>query len=91
MNRRGARQPAFRGEGGYQSFLDTVADAHRQWRIEVIGFSLMRNHYHLGLRTPKAESLPGHTPHRWSLHPAFQSLRFSLNSDSDFVPFLPLA
>jgi REP element-mobilizing transposase RayT len=52
MNRGAARQPTFGGDGDYQGFLDTVAEAHRQWGIEVFAYSLMRNHYHLCLRTP---------------------------------------
>jgi REP element-mobilizing transposase RayT len=53
MNRGAARQPTFSDDADYQAFLDTVAEAHRQWGIEVFAYSLMRNHYHLCLRTPK--------------------------------------
>src|SRR5262250_784389 len=53
MNRGAARQPTFVDEDDYQAFLDTLAEAHRLWGIEVFAYSLMRNHYHLCLRTPK--------------------------------------
>ena len=53
MNRGAARQATFSDEADYQAFLDTVAEAHRQWGIEVFAYSLMRNHYHLCLRTSK--------------------------------------
>ena len=53
MNRGAARQPTFTDEGDYQAFLDTLAEAHRLWGIEVFAYSLMGNHYHLCLRTPK--------------------------------------
>ena len=53
MNRGAARQPTFVAEGDYQAFLDTLAEAHRLWGIQVFAYSLMRNHYHLCLRTPK--------------------------------------
>jgi REP-associated tyrosine transposase len=36
-----------------QAFLDTLAEAHRLWQIEIFAYCLMRNHYHLCLRTPK--------------------------------------
>ena len=53
MNRGAARQPTFADDGDYQAFLDTLAEAHRLWAIEVFAYSLMGNHYHLCLRTPK--------------------------------------
>jgi REP element-mobilizing transposase RayT len=53
MNRGAAKQSTFHDNSDYQAFLDTVAEAHRRWGIEVFAYSLMRNHYHLCLRTPK--------------------------------------
>src|SRR6266540_3724406 len=53
MNRGAARQPTFTDEGDYQAFLDTLAEAHRLWGIEVFAYSLIGTHYHLCLRTPK--------------------------------------
>src|SRR5258705_10142815 len=53
MNRGAARQSTFVEEADYQAFLDTLSEAHRQWGIEVFGYALMGNHYHLCLRTPK--------------------------------------
>lgn len=53
MNRGGARQATFLGDDDYQAFLDTLAEAHRLWGIEVFAYSLMKNHYHVCLRTPK--------------------------------------
>lgn len=53
MNRGAARQPTFGGDEDYQAFLDTLAEAHRLWGSEVFAYSLMKNHYHLCLRTPK--------------------------------------
>ena len=53
MNRGTARQPTFTDDSDCQAFLDTVAEAFRLWGIEVSAYSLMGNHYHLCLRTPK--------------------------------------
>ena len=53
MNRGRARQPTFVDASDDQAFLDTVAEAHRLWGVEVFAYSLMGNHYHLCLRTPK--------------------------------------
>jgi hypothetical protein len=35
MNRSRARQPTFVDETDYRAFLDTLAEAHRQWGSEV--------------------------------------------------------
>jgi putative transposase len=53
MNRGTARQRTFIGDQDYQVFLDTLAEAHGLWGIEVFAYCLMRNHYHVCLRTPK--------------------------------------
>src|SRR5688572_11980356 len=53
MNRGRARQPTFIDDADDQAFLDTLTEAHRLWGIEVFAYSLMGNHYHLCLRTPK--------------------------------------
>jgi len=53
MNRGAARQATFAGDADHQAFLDTVAEAHRLWGIEVFAYCLMGNHYHLCLRTPR--------------------------------------
>ena len=53
MNRGARRQSTFADDTDYQAFLDTLAQAHRLWGIEVFAYSLMGNHYHLCLRTPK--------------------------------------
>jgi REP element-mobilizing transposase RayT len=37
----------------YERFLKTMAEAHRRWEVEVFAYCLMRNHYHVCLRTPK--------------------------------------
>jgi REP element-mobilizing transposase RayT len=53
MNRGTARQATFLDEEDYGSFIKTVAEAHRRWEVEVFAYCLMRNHYHVCLRTPK--------------------------------------
>jgi putative transposase len=53
MNRGTGRRPTFIGEVDHGAFLDMLAEAHRIWAIEVFGYCLMRNHYHVCLRTPK--------------------------------------
>jgi REP element-mobilizing transposase RayT len=53
MNRGTARQAIFLNDGDYQAFLNTLAEAHRLWGIEVFAYCLMKNHYHVCLRTPK--------------------------------------
>ena len=53
MNRGRARQSTFIDDTDYRAFLETLAEAHRQWGIEVFAYCLMGNHYHLCLRTPR--------------------------------------
>ncbi len=44
MNRGRARQATFVADEDFQAFLDTLAEAHRQWGIEVFAYTLMGNH-----------------------------------------------
>ena len=53
INRGAARQSTFTDDRDCQAFLNTVAEAFRLWEIEVFAYSLVGNHYHLCLRTPK--------------------------------------
>jgi REP element-mobilizing transposase RayT len=53
MNRGTARQTTFIDEDDYKAFLNTIAEAHQRWDIKVFSYCLMKNHYHLCLRTPK--------------------------------------
>jgi REP element-mobilizing transposase RayT len=53
MNRGRARQVTFLNDGDYQAFLNTLAEAHRLWGIEVFVYFLMKNHYHVCLSTSK--------------------------------------
>ena len=54
MNRGLARQKTFLDTGCYSAFLNTLAEAHQRFAIEVHAYCLMGNHYHLILRTPHA-------------------------------------
>ena len=68
LKRGTARQTTFVDEADYQTFLNTVA---------VFFYCLMRNHYHLCLRTPKAiflascaismDSIPSDLTVKWSV------------------------
>jgi len=53
MNRGRVRQPTFVDETDYRAFLETLAEAHGLWGIEVFAYCLIGNHYHLCLRTPR--------------------------------------
>jgi putative transposase len=53
MNRGRARQPTVIDDSDYRAFLETLAEAHRLWEIEVFAYCLMENHYHLCFRTPR--------------------------------------
>jgi REP-associated tyrosine transposase len=53
MNRGGSRQKIFLDEKDRQVFLNTIGEIHDRWGVEVFGWCLMANHYHLCLRTPE--------------------------------------
>jgi putative transposase len=53
MNRGRGTQPTFVDGADNQAFLDTLAEAHRLWSLEVFAYAMRGNHYHLCLRTPK--------------------------------------
>ncbi|MDX2346195.1 MAG: transposase [Legionella sp.] len=54
MNRGADRQNIFIGEKDKSIFLQTLAEACCQFRLEVHAYCLMDNHYHLLLKTPEA-------------------------------------
>jgi hypothetical protein len=43
MNRGAARQATFIGAGDYQALLDTLAEAHQLWALEVFAYFLLGN------------------------------------------------
>jgi putative transposase len=58
MNRGGGHQTIFHGDDYYQSFLACLEGASRRFRLEVIAYCLMGNHYHLFVKTPLANLDP---------------------------------
>ena len=52
MNRGVARQAVFRETDDYARFLHVLGESHALWGVEVLAYCLMKNHYHLCLRTP---------------------------------------
>lgn len=54
MNRGLARQSVFRDPNDFENFLQVLGETHALWGVEVFAYCLMRNHYHLCLRTPIA-------------------------------------
>jgi REP element-mobilizing transposase RayT len=53
MNRGGSRQRIFFDKPDYAAFVNTVAEIHERWRVELFAYCLMGNHYHACLRTPE--------------------------------------
>ena len=48
------RQAIYLNEGDRRDFLDLLRRAHERFRLQILAFCLMPNHYHLFVRTPKA-------------------------------------
>lgn len=54
MNRGRGRQWIFHGADYFQAFLTTLEEAHRRFDLQVLCYCLMNNHYHLLVKTPRA-------------------------------------
>jgi hypothetical protein len=66
MNRGGARQATFLDDGDYQAFLDTLAEVHRLWGIDVFALPCLSSY-------AERKSVPGYAPCGWDLYPTIQS------------------
>jgi putative transposase len=53
INRGTAIQTIFLNDDDCRAFLNTLAEAHRQWGIKVFAYCLLKNQYHVCLNTPK--------------------------------------
>jgi putative transposase len=53
MNRGRSHTDIFLEEGDYRLFLEILRETVIQWNLEVAAYCLMRNHYHLLVRTPE--------------------------------------
>lgn len=54
MNRGRGRKPIFHGDEYYNAFLRTLEEAHLRFKIQILCYCLMGNHYHLLVKTPEA-------------------------------------
>ncbi len=54
MNRGRSRQTVFHNPDYYQAFLQCLDEAHKRFGLEVQAYCLMSNHYHLLIKTPRA-------------------------------------
>lgn len=57
LNRGNGRMGVFRKPGDYQAFVDLLIMGRERARIEVFGFCLMPNHWHLVVRPERAGDL----------------------------------
>ena len=70
MNRGLTRKKTFLDADCYTVFLNTLAEAHQRFGIQLHAYSLMGNHYHLLSHTPKGNL--GHAMrHINGVHPEF--------------------
>jgi REP element-mobilizing transposase RayT len=53
-NRAPVRRRAFHGDEYYQQFLETLDEAHQRFGVQVFGYCLLPNQYHLLIKTPEA-------------------------------------
>jgi len=54
MNRGAGRRRIFHDTQYFEAFITTLAEAHARFRIEILCYCLMGNHYHLLVKTPQA-------------------------------------
>ena len=50
LNRGNRQEVVYHKPGDYQAFVETIADAKRRLAVDLIGYCLMPNHFHLVLR-----------------------------------------
>lgn len=54
MNRGASRQAVYLTDDDYKIFLETLKETSKIFSLRIIAYSLMPNHYHLLVQTPKA-------------------------------------
>jgi len=54
MSRGRRGKPVFRGDAYYNAFLKTLDEAHQRFKLQILCYCLMGNHYHLLVKTPEA-------------------------------------
>jgi len=54
MNRGSGREAIFHDDGDRKNFINILDEAHQQFGLEVHAYCLMDNHYHLLIKTPRA-------------------------------------
>ena len=60
LNRGNGRMGVFRKQGDYAAFLDVLLEAKDKASVELFGFCLMPNHWHLVLRPRTDKDLPAY-------------------------------
>src|SRR5262249_26888078 len=51
LNRGNRREPVFHKPADYDAFVNTMVDARARLPVDILGFCLMPNHFHLVMRT----------------------------------------
>jgi putative transposase len=51
LNRGNRREPVFHKPADYDAFINTIVDARARLPVDILGFCLMPNHFHLVIRT----------------------------------------
>jgi REP element-mobilizing transposase RayT len=54
MNRGRGRKAIFHGDAYYKAFLRTLEEAYQRFKLQILCYCLMGNHYHLLVKTPEA-------------------------------------
>ena len=54
MNRGRSRTQIFCSREDYTAFVELLKDASSLWKVRIVGYCLMSNHYHLLIQTPQA-------------------------------------
>jgi putative transposase len=58
LNRGNRREAVFQKDEDYAAFVEAMVDARARLAVDVLGYCLMPNHFHLVLR-PKADGALG--------------------------------
>ena len=70
LSRGNERRDIFSDDNACQAFLSVLKEMSERFEVDIFAYVLMRNHYHLLIRTKSAQFVQKHAVGRYDLHPS---------------------